>query len=355
MATRVVSRRLHTPNALSSQALSVEENFSPSREAEVKLTYLVDWSVRNEFVLQMLGWSELSVSSDGLVAGVERIPPLPYKGSLVGPGPENVEGWLSVGLPWLYATDVELIEGLSPAGIDALGAPLYEKAKITIVYRPLHYKVKDDRSMVRSGHYFKYDGEIFIDESYLDRYVTRFLRPVVESREIPLGRWKWAEGSLRGKWSGAPLRHTVSFLEVIYIWRQVPVSKDRNASAPPAYHVPVSVPQALGAVNKTAFDNFPEGTLQLTSVLVKPYRWWNNYFYADIIYTCKYFNAKQPSSGLEYNPPKGHNYFLHTPTKDDGSFEAFEYRLATHDGNETGIRVNREFEFRDLFRPDPVS
>lgn len=355
MATRPNNTQFFTKGYASKYLVkNFEESFSPNQPS-VRITYDVSWAERWKFCKSLLGWSELKEDPVTGKRYISRSLPYGYRGSLVNVV-LNSEGETAF-LPWLYATKIENMIGTGPSGVGPSGEPLYDRAEITISFEPLHHRIREDSAMIKLGHVIQTEDPFFPipDESFLSRYVTRFLRPVVESREIPLGRWKWAEGAMQGNWSGSPLRQTVSFLEVVYIWRQVPSAKPRDVAGPPSYAVPKAVPLALGAVNKTLFDGFGPGTLQLTSVIVSPYRWLENYYYADIIYTCKYFNAKQPSSGLEYNPPKGHNYFLHTPTKDDGSFEAFEYRLATHDGNETGIRVNREFEFRDLFRPDPVS
>lgn len=336
----------------------LDESYADGK-GRVRVQYDVTWADRWDFCLFWLGYSEVSQLGTSGPKYVSRVTPQPYRGSVAETRPGTDQDSSQF---WLWATAVEKIEGHSPAGIDVVtGAPLFEFARITIVYESLTYRIVTDQEMVLKGKV----ANGVIDESTLCRNVTRVVHPTAEYLTLGFGRYRWAEGATPPKGNfltGANIGITVPSQEVVYTWHQVPRSKPRSDAGPPSYAVPEAAKKAIGTVNKYDFDfntdgtpKFPAGTLLLTAIEVKPYRWIHNYYYSDVTYKMRYFNAVRPGTfpPEHYATPKGHNYFLYTPQpQENNNFQNYDYYLLTHDGEPTGIKVYQESDFKDLFRPD---
>lgn len=342
-------------------AKTLRERYS-GNTAQVSIEYGVAWLDRWMFCLHLLGYAEILEDPGSQKKYISRQLPQGYYGTIftIDPGGDK-----DPHPTWLWANHIENMVGMGPLGYDNNGAPLYKEARITVIYESISYRLATDAQLIKGDSTLPGYPEIPDEAKKLGRYITRFVQPSADYFALPHGRFYWATGSapfLHAPVTGAQLGFVIPYQEVVYIWHQVPRVKKLNDIAPPAYAVPSVIKTALGSVNKTAFDNgrFEPGTLLLTSVEIKPYRWIGGNYYADITYKMKYLNAVKPFANPpeNYNPARGHNYFLQMPVSPSSDpntgdgFTDFEHHLLTHNGQETGIKVYRETDFHDLFRPD---
>lgn len=334
----------------------ISESYS-SQTGRASVVYDVPWADRWDFCTLMLGYSQVSTASDG-TRYVSRVPPQPYTGA------ERYQftGDTDKKKYWLWATSVESIEGQSPRGLDLNGFPEFDFARIKINFETLSYRVYSDQEMISIGDTRSGIAQNIPDEGKrLSRFVTRFAQPASEYLQLPFGRYKWAGGPKSGQYvTGAQLGLIIPTQEVVFIWHQVP----RTASqyGPPAYSVPRLAREALGTINHADFPasvgtsglvTYPKGTLLLTSIETKPYKWIGGQYYVDITYKMKYLNAVDPRTNQTYSPARGHNHFLQMTSSGDGvTHNDYAYHLVSHDGTDTGLKVYRERNFNDLFRPN---
>lgn len=332
----------------------------------VSIQYDVSWLNRWKFALALLGNSQIATHASGKKY-IHRVLPHGYFGTII----PVVPGDRDLPKSWLWASQLENMEGKAPIGYDANGAPLYKEARLTVTYETVSFRMATDREMINDGQVMPGTGGMPDEAERLGRYVTRFIQPTAEYFALPHGRFHWATSTttagnayLGSPVTGSQLGFIIPFQELVYIWHQVPRIRKASDGRPPAYAVPKAIRKLLGAVNSVTFDGFDPGTLLLTAVEVKPYRWIGGFYYADITYKMKYMNAVKPIDGTHYNPPRGHNYFLQMPKPPTGDvntgigFVDYNYELISHNANplttgpNPGIRVYREFDFKELFRPD---
>lgn len=417
--------------------------------------FIVPWNKRWTFVAGMLGWPYLRQDTAGNWY-ISRA--VPYGYSALDLDPSNTR--------FLYAKEVSSVKGLGKIiGYDSDGIAQYQKAKVSLLFGTLSYRVRSDADMVNmwwdqwedsfpdptlpivdsdeNPEYQVEDstyvpvsifgrsppllpGSTGVDESSLLRYVTKFRIPGAEAVSLPGGAMKWAEyvpGSpvfkntssyFFNKLSpteqsqyihregelGAPgtLTTVISVVELIYIWHQIPT-------------IPIAINNIIGCVNQDWFDGYPRGTLLLTGIEARPYRWFGNQRLWDITYKMKLFAPKTnqdiDETGYYFNPYDsslkgnylidnrkdkngvptgeyyGHNHVLRVNTNDPQgpTLHKISYQLITNDGSRppnntsyksqgfglaisnysvnitpgTGITSYPYADFNKLFRPDPAS
>lgn len=314
-------------------------------------TFLVDWDQRWHFVAGTIGVPSLRADIASGETYLSRTVP---------------EGYFSVGLggilnrDWLFPTGIERVEGQGKAlGYDASGTAYYEKAKVTVSYEAVTYSIRSDAEMVQDGYtHVDADGdEVLIPgEQKLGRYVTKFYMPTAEYLTLPFGGLNWAEAPLTPV--PGSIGRIIAATEVMFIWHQVPA-------------IPEAVHTHIGTVNNAAFPTFvsgndrqfDRGTLLLTSIDVKPYRWFFNQRLYDITYKFKYFQPvagldtskdSQNNNGIRINEPYGHNHFLRYKP---GSVLAPSYQMLSHNGRrpletdpDPGVTVYAYKDFAELFQ-----
>lgn len=226
--------------------------------------------------------------------------------------------------PWLFPVAIEKMEGVGPiTGVEAFDTPrgkvenaLYDLARVTFTYDTPTYTVRTDEDMIEKGYfYLDEEGKPVPDESFCVRYVTRFRQPTAEYLTLPFGGLRWVSDNnfVRGSHG-----KVVVAQELVYDWHQVP-------------GIPYAIYTHIGCVNDRAFfdghDEHDRGTLLLTSVDIKPYRWFFGRTVYDITYKVKQFipvntydtfrpfdqnliDTTPDRDGIPVNEPYGHNHFL---------------------------------------------
>ncbi len=346
-AQRLVTRIPYQPLKFYTLTEGLQESYM-GNNARVRVTYVVDWDLRWEFCYYMLGYTEIRIDPIFNRRYLHRQPPQGYEGTYKERFSGNEK---DTPLPWLWASSVESIEGVNHRGTNVKGAPLFEVAKVTINFEALSYRIMSDEDMLRKVGYDPLFPGVIDESVSLARYVTKFVQPSAEYFSLPFGKFKWVTTPPELV-TGSQMGFIVPSMEVVYIWHQIPRRQGQRIS-PPAYALPKAVRKMLGSVNSTPFDGFEKGTLLLTSVEVKPYRWIGGDYYSDITYKMKYLKQTKPRDGSEYpdGTPRGHNYFMKMTSSANATPE-YEHYLISHDGTNTGIRLYKELEFRELFQID---
>lgn len=344
---------------------------------KVRRTFLVEWNKRWLFVYGMLGGPYFNPVPLLDYGWISRRLPQGYKTTASGLGGNG-------GLPsghWMFPLSVEGIEGLGKIlSVDADGVATYEKAKVSLLYETVTWKILSDAKMKENGYVDPSFGNP--DEATVQRYVTKFYQPTAEYLTLPFMGMVWSEQlstpvdlSVQPVAVPGSLGVLVPATEIMYLWRQVPGR-------------PLALDTHIGSVNDAEFDGYRRGTLLLTSIDLKPYRWFLGQIVWDITYKMKYFepqtkphrnaagNIITDANGIPYdsttdrtgtaiNEYYGHNHFLrykpggnNTP---DGWLDPV-YNLISHNGVRptAGFSVNRQmttgrtvYEYKDfkyLFR-----
>ncbi len=334
-------------------------------QAHVVRTFDVPWDERWHFAAAMIGYPVLAPDGSGGQYIKRHVP----NGFLDWPDLR--------GQPWLFATQVQSIEGRGPRPeeVDPEGTGRYEKARVQILYESLNYTVKPDEECrtapieILGGLFREAFGlpaeQVITDESLLKRYVTRQIQPTAEALILPRGAFKWTGQPT----PGVPVANTNTRIqpsaEVVYTWHHVP-------------GIPQAARDLLGSVNSTQFDpllklrrdvrqepvHAPQGgvintivteegfapeTLLLTGVEVKPHRSIVGVKVYDVVYKFKHLDQKTDlPDGVT---TAGHNYFLRYITvAGDPTSNRVEYQLITRTGTANGRRVFAANEFRLLFQ-----
>ena len=314
-------------------------------------------SDRWAFLLGMFGNATVKTGIGLLnVSGqyISRIVPTAYQFTLGAAG----------NTAFLYPSSLESIEPLGVASQDLLGVATYPQCRITIGYEAPTYAILSDNDpdFVLSGY----------DESTLIRFVSVFVQPTAEYLTLPYGTYLWTEWNPNAgavdynnkvaqntTYVGAPVIGSQAKLlaanEVQLVWHMVP-------------GIPRAAYSLIGCVNNDTFSDpnghfsAPIGTLLLSQMEVRPYRWILGNFLYDITYKFKLFNPTNPTTGSsvdELGDDIGHNHFLHYRPTTAGTFLPPVYRYLTHDGTPprqshkqgTGIPVYPYADFTQLFQP----
>lgn len=326
---------------------------------KVQRTFQVPWVLRWNFCMGMLGFPYLDPSVDGSYV-VRRSVPIGYRTTTL-----NFQG--NGNRPWIYPVSVDQVQPVGRiVGYDQddfynEAVARYELAWVTISYEALTYAVRSDERMIEEGFYRVPLGvEAVPDEALLGRFVTKHFQPTAEYLTLPFGALKWVDSGTNSVPVTGSHGKIVAAREVMIQWHQVPGIPDATNTHIGSVNDATWPPYAPAQSNY--LTQFQRGTLLLTSIDIKPYRWFVGQRLYDITYKFKYF---QPQSGADAksdadNPPQqvneffGHNHFLRfAPGAPDTRLP--EYYMLTHNGKRpsppgNGQAVYPYKDFRDLFR-----
>lgn len=247
-------------------------------------SFFMPWSQRWTFAAWMVGYPALQQDYLGNW-WVSRNVPQGY----------SALDFTGTNTPFLYASSIESIQGVGKiTGYDAESTAQYSTARVTVGFETLSHRVFSDGDIFSTAGQlaaalgldstsdtnlgvFAQGGVVGgIDEASLVRYVTRFRQPTAEYITLPFGALKWCEPNPVLTPPGS-ISKIVAAVELQYVWHQVP-------------NIPLAAKQAIGTVNDQSFDGYPRGTLLLTSIDLKPYRWFFNSRVWDITYKFKFFS-----------------------------------------------------------------
>lgn len=218
------------------------------------------------------------------------------------------------GSPYLYCTQ---FTSAAPWGIP-LGAnsdvtqpaamrsvnnvAVYRYARVQLLYETLTYNVKEDSQITQTAG--------VPDESNLERYVTKVVRPAASYLTLPPGAFKMVTSGTPAA-PGQPGRITPGY-DVDITWHQVPEAAVGMKLINPGLANP-SVDLALGCVNSASALGSPAGTVLLTAAEARPIRSALGMRLFDVHYRFRVFN---PSGSV------GHNHvYWPGPTPAPGYYE----------------------------------
>lgn len=267
----------------------------------------------------------------------------------------------------LWPTGIESISGMGPK-FDATNVnvprdddtELYQYAVINVVYEAPTFVYRTDNNSlgsmldVGSEHASQY-MPVDCSRTGVMRYVTKIIQPQAEHIRFPHGFMKWSEDVVipnpagggntivapKGQVVNQTIGRMVNHNEITYIWHQVP-ALDRTAGNIDIDFRSELIGAALthiGCVNSAQFDNYGPGTLLLTSVEARPYKWINGVRYYDYVYRMKHMdfieNAEQPRVIRPAGSHIGHNYLPRQCANQSGGTPIEPtFCLPTHDGTE---------------------
>lgn len=379
------------------------------------------WSDRFDLALGMLGFATIE-NKNTLFPWLSRYLPLGFQHLT------DIRG-INRKKPFLYPTGVDRMEGLAPTkqvdtknldlntgqiGYDSFRSTNhYRRARVSFMYEAPTYQIYDDYNCPRVLFRQKVlpsepqllktipstlvAGQTYENHFDARRWTTRIVQPLTETLRLPTGYYNFAEGFESGLLAKAKPKVAVNAttyvlhptLEVTYVWHQVPalvqpwedgtewLYKDRDIGGIGIHPELIGACYThVGCVNARWFDGFPPGSLLLTSVEARPYRWITGERYFDYTYRMKFFN---PQEYFAYNegpfvfngdmrvksrPQEypysfvGHNYYLRykEPGKEGDQTLHIEpyFSLVTHNGEslEKGGRPIFQYrDFEDLFIP----
>ena len=303
--------------------------------------FRVAWPSRWKFLQTFIGYSWVNLAGTAS-AHIIRVPPQAH------PVTVDVPGQGSFDQPWLYAQDVESIEGMEP---DPVGFPQlddedtpYKNAAVTVAYESLTFRVLDDEAMKDNS--YTHDGTpTGRPEDFAGgrprRYLTKVIQPTAEYLKMSFGVFVFvANDPVTGKkWQPASLGQgkIIPAAEVLYQWHQFPTYKTTVADEATRVYYPPAVKTHLGTVNDAEFDGYNKGTLLFTAFEYKPYRMIGGHVSGDLVYKMKHFEPNSLTGSISNTT--GHNYFIRPDVRNTNPFTRLPLqwtRAASRlDGSET--------------------
>lgn len=271
--------------------------------------------------------------------------------------------------PWMYVQGVQNIKPIGMTGAseyppsatdaptdirnvdgnldDGTGVARYRMAEISLQYVMPTFKIKEDAEIIQTEDMAPLqglpdEGQAIANGYSESRYITRHIKPQGKMLTIPRGLLKGPD--LKPILEAVAVNEFVSTFE--YTWHQVP-----EEALPELTWL-----EGQNSVNHDWFDNRPPGTLLFCGdpeVRPEP-----NPITGQMLHTVKYqFHSLLILDPSVAGPPstpgrlKGHNY-IRKPV--GGTLAAW---LFSTDGVGTleGTRIFPDFDFRKLFRPDPLT
>ncbi len=289
--------------------------------------FIVPWEKRWTFCAGMIGWPALKkiINPYQRYRGVDRTYiiqraiPQGYAALDLDPS----------GITLLYGAEIDGIKGEGRIlSYDRNNVAQYKKARISIGFKTLSYKVISDVEAMKSGPSTAFstpDNGVTVvkegaDESSLFRYVTIFHNSQATYTTLPFGTLRWVQQNPEVRVNNVVGR-VIDSRELVLVWHQVPT-------------LPIALKSLIGTVNAYFFQSVSgnvganPGTLLLTSVSVLPYRWFFNQRVYDITYRFKEFDAPiipgTPTKDADDQPilsrSTGHNVFPHYNSKNNAIF-----------------------------------
>lgn len=243
---------------------SVDESFAVD-DLHSEFTIMVAWEDRYRAMAEFLGWSQ--VRSEGGSRYIERHTPYSHPEFLDDSGSSN-------GIPEvLYATRVISMKPFVPPRGD--GKPYkspdnWPRAKFALLklgMQALTYDIREDSDTLVVS-----DGKP--DESRLNRYVTKIVKPSSEILGLQGQRFKFVPSGgyppANTPALGTPGKRIPKY-DLTLTWHEVP----RRAIGSRIYNPNRSdfpADDYLGTVNSTTFAGCPVGTVLYTGVDIRPIR-----------------------------------------------------------------------------------
>ena len=300
-------------------------------------TFIVPWDKRWTFCAGMLGWPTLKkiINPYQRYRGVDstyiiqRVIPQGYAALDLDPG----------GTTFMYGAEIDAIKGEgSKKSYGPDGTLSYQKARISIGFKTLSYKIISDAVAMTNGATTAFStpdgGNTFVqegaDESTLFRYVTIFHNSQATYTTLPFGSMRWVQPGTEQRVNNTVGR-LINSRETIVIWHQVPTLPRALVTHPGTTNA-YPFQSASGSINANA------GTLLLTSIEVSPYRWFFNQRLFDITYRFREYEApftlgtppKDAAGDIILSRSNGHNIFPHFVSNDDPIF----FQLVSNDGKQ---------------------
>jgi hypothetical protein len=252
------------------------------------------------------------------------------KRSASSPNFDGSEGSTPEAHPWvdnLYAQSASI----EPVGrfLQQGDRPVYEKAKVTVAFRPVDFNVIPDAS--------------YAGTTEVGRYVTKMPSGSAEF-QTSQGQFKFVTDPQRRPLDIQP-GFVVPAQQFVYTWRQIPVAV-RSDGQPELGRLPnlSTIQPLVGTVNQVAFDGYPPGTVlysSFTPTLVLPQLAGGGYYW-DIAYTLGIRDYGVSTTPVVTDEHVGWNY-AYDPTR-------HLWDLYTDTGLALGRTMYRYASLDDLFR-----
>lgn len=297
------------------------------------------------------------VDGDGQHRYISRVLPhrFPGKEHLIVQGISNIKRQAfdidftiadSVGLP----ADGGVITNITGNATDGTGLPIYKLAELTLQYVMPTFKIKTDEQVYGEDvPYYGYPDEgQAIANGYRthSRYISRYIKRSGKMQTLPRGLLRDNTAEKRPILEAIAINEAVSTWE--YIWHQVP-----DDALPE-----VAWTLAQNTVNSVEFDGRPPGTLLFAGdpeVHPEP-----NPFTGQMLNSVKYTFHSFMLTDQDETPAaiRGHNYVRRLVRTGAGPTYVYKLKVVkmTSDGVGTlpGTVIFPDFDFRKLFRPDPI-
>lgn len=231
-----------------------------------------------------------------------------------------------------YASSAE-VEPLGTSEQDPTIGPLWNKAKVTVVFRPPTFLVLGD-----SGNW-TYESERFVTKTTEGQ--SEFL--------TKNGYFYWVGRTNGGQPVPLDIQpgQQVPGMRLAYTWHQIPVVPDANGN-PDLGKVPNldTIQFLLGNVNLVEFDGYPPGTVVFSAwspKLVCPQAATASGYYWDITYTFGVRDYGPSLTPVYTDEHAGWNYAY------DSAVLPGVWRLYTSNGTETGETMYGYQDLNELF------
>jgi hypothetical protein len=277
--------------------------------SQATVAYMVEYFDVGQFIDVVLGKTVL----DG--GGLRR--------SAASPDFDGSQGSLPEPHPWvenLYAATASV----APSGrvIQVGGRPVYQKARVTVSFRPVDYNVISDAD---------YDAD-----TEVDRFVSKVPEGSAEF-QTSQGLFRFVTDPQKRPLDIQP-GFVVAAQRFVYTWHQIPVAT-RDDGQPDLGRVPNidTILPLVGAINSLEFDGFAPGTVLFSSFspkLVLPQLAGPDSYYWDISYTLgvRDYGASPtpvlPGESIGWNyayDPTRHIWDLYTDTGTTGGKTMYSY------------------------------
>jgi len=302
------------------------EEGSPHVHGEIDRSYgtrylFVPWTQAENFHVCALGWPELGTSADGGAgyATIRRQTPWAF------PLLNTFNSTNSASRRNMYCSRSSFIGRFKPEGElpvvmfdgdpNGNGTPYaarYKTAKFTLHYDTPLYDIMSDAEFANVS--------ADLDESTWKRYVTRMPRPQAETFSIDAGVGAFYYAGIANSGKGLPIAQTIKKIlmstNLAVTWHQIPENAvpfslysltDPTSTSNPA------IDKCIGCVNDRTFNGYPQGTLLMQAVEIRPIKSILNARLYDITYMFKYFRPqlapyRYPEFPADLNVTVGNNH-----------------------------------------------
>lgn len=278
---------------------------SPHVYGEIDRSYgmrflLVPWEQAEAFHVCAVGWPELGTSGSNGTGSATIRRQTPWAFPLLN----NFNSTTAVAKRNMYCSKSNFIGRYAPDGplpkqmydgdANGNGTPYcarYLKAKFTLHYDTPLYDIMTDQEFVLISDK--------LDESTWKRYVTRLPKPQGETFSIDAGAGAFYYAGINNNGKGLPVAQTIKKIllstNLAVTWHQIPESAvpfSLYSLVDPTDMNNPAIDACIGRVNDRDFNGFPQGTLLLQAVDIKPIKSILNDRLYDIMYLFRYFRPQ---------------------------------------------------------------